>query len=186
MEGNLLKTSTSDRNPRSRTKSLLGVLTATALLAGATLAPASASAMANQDNEAEPVCSLAVQEWLGVCFTQTESDGNGGSSGPTSGPSSGPSSAGDKSAGGRGGAPVGGSSRGNATPGDYHLPQGEPLGHCWPMLSGTAGVDAWLCQVDSDPVSDDKQKRASRRGKRDSDRERSGSRRGGRRGSSRD
>jgi hypothetical protein len=84
MEGTTLKTTTSDRNPRrSRTKSLLGILVATALLAGATqaLAPASASAMINME---QFLCALEGKTWdedKGECNRSGNDDVGGGSTG---------------------------------------------------------------------------------------------------------
>jgi uncharacterized membrane protein YgcG len=86
MEGTTLKTSTTpdNRNPRrSRTKSLLGILVATALLAGATqaLAPASASAMINME---QFLCALEGKTWdedKGECNRSGNDDVGGGSTG---------------------------------------------------------------------------------------------------------
>jgi hypothetical protein len=100
MEGNTLKTSTtSDRSPRrSRTKSLIGVLAATALLAGAmqALAPAWASAMSDMTAF---ICKAEGNTWNGLWCEDADDDGFGGSTGSgqgswNTGPGAGPQSAG--------------------------------------------------------------------------------------------
>jgi hypothetical protein len=182
MEGNTLKTTTSDRSPRrSRTKSLLGVLTATALLAGATqaLAPASASAMSDQDNEAGAVCNQMVLEWLGICYTEADSAG-GSSSGPSSSSGSSSSPGGGDSRGGGGGASTG--SSGGKSTGPERLPVGSPpsgYAECWGAINRVDnGEDAWICLRDpGDVQGEEKRKRADRR--RDRDSERGGARRSG-------